>query len=71
MNLLYALVYLGIHVSSVVADTMLYNGLQKQIYWPQISQSCDAAFNTTLKCPTNTVQYLMYPVQAIGTSPPP
>jgi hypothetical protein len=48
-------------------STMLYNGAQKAILSPDLSVACDAAFNTTLDCPENIVQYVTYPIQAVST----
>ncbi|KAL2788710.1 hypothetical protein BJX66DRAFT_352538 [Aspergillus keveii] len=47
-------------------STMLYNGAQKAILSPDLSVACDAAFNTTLDCPENIVQYVTYPIQAVN-----
>jgi hypothetical protein len=45
----------------------LYNGLQKAVLSPDISVACDAAFNTSLNCPENIIQYVTYPIQAVST----
>ena len=51
---------------TLTTATMLYNGLQSQILTPNISTVCDEAFNTSLNCPENVVQFITYPMQSIG-----
>jgi hypothetical protein len=46
--------------------TMLYNGLQKQIFSSNLSISCDAALNTTIDCPEDIIQLVSYGIQAVG-----
>jgi hypothetical protein len=48
--------------------TMLYNGGQTAILSSNMSMACDAAFNTSISCPENTVQLVTYSMQAVGRS---
>ncbi|KAJ5219686.1 hypothetical protein N7468_008890 [Penicillium chermesinum] len=45
---------------------MLYNGLQKKILSADLSDACDAAFNTTIDCPENLIQLVTYSIQNVG-----
>ncbi|KAL4880347.1 hypothetical protein BJY04DRAFT_219343 [Aspergillus karnatakaensis] len=45
---------------------MLYNGAQKSVLSSDLTVACDAAFNTTIACPRNVIQYVTYPIQAVN-----
>lgn len=46
----------------------LYNGAQKTVLSPNMPSACDSAFNTTLSCPDNVLQFLTYPNIDVGMS---
>ena len=48
--------------------TMLYNGLQTQIFSSDLSTTCDAALNTSISCPEDIIQLTTYGIQAVGES---
>lgn len=43
-----------------------YNGAQSQVLWNGMSTSCDAAWNTSISCPENIIQYVTWPLQSVG-----
>jgi hypothetical protein len=45
---------------------MLYNGLQKQIISSNLSNACDAAFNTTIDCAEDIIQFVTYSIQSVS-----
>ncbi|KAI8940611.1 hypothetical protein NX059_001883 [Plenodomus lindquistii] len=43
-----------------------YNGGQSQILWNGMSTACDAAWNTSISCPANVIQWVTWPVQSVS-----
>lgn len=60
------LLLLAIAFLPVSFATMLYNGLQTSIITSNMSAACDAAFNTSINCPENDIQFLTYSLQSVG-----
>lgn len=63
MELPYLLLFL---LSQGTYASMLYNGAQKVVFFPDLTDACDAAFNTTIDCPENIIQYVTYPIQSVS-----
>jgi hypothetical protein len=62
MLLYFLLLTLGQRASA----SMLYNGAQKTLFSSDLSDACDSAFNTSIDCAANIIQYVTYPIQAVG-----
>lgn len=67
--LLFAVTALGLAAPSTA--TMLYNGLQTQIFSSNLPTACDAALNTSISCPEDTIQLTTYGLHQVGQSPHP
>jgi hypothetical protein len=63
-------VAVGLLAASVANAAQLYNGAPKVVLSANISASCDSAFNTTLSCPNNVLQFLTYPNLDVGQNLP-
>lgn len=64
MMLLYFFLFLALGQRASAAT--LYNGAQKTLFSSDLSDACDSAFNTSIDCAANIIQYVTYPIQAVG-----
>ncbi|KAH8900847.1 hypothetical protein GQ53DRAFT_815696 [Thozetella sp. PMI_491] len=60
------LVALLLQSDGVAAQSQFWNGLQKAVLLPKVSDACDAALNTTINCPANLIQLITYSMQMVG-----